>query len=319
MIPDLDALPPHVTATVATVGTFDGVHRGHQFVVERLRERGRALGLPSVVVTFEPHPLEIVRPEAAPLRLTVREEKLLALASAGAEYVAVLPFTRALAALSAEEFIRDVLERQFRMRALLIGHDHGFGRGREGDASLVQRLGADDRFSVEVLEPVSLAGGQHVSSTAIRQAIAQGDLARAAEGLGRPYEAVGRVTSGEGRGRLLGFPTLNLALPSPRKLLPPVGVYAVRVRSGAGVFGGMMNLGPRPTFGDDALSLEVHLFGASGDWYGRTVSVEFVARIRDTMRFSGPDALVAQLHRDAEQARDALTRLATSDTVIGSG
>jgi riboflavin kinase/FMN adenylyltransferase len=148
--------------------------------------------------------------------------------------------------------------------------------------------------------------------------VADGDLETAARGLGRPYEAVGRVTSGAGRGRLLGFPTMNLALPSPRKLLPPVGVYAVRVTAAAGRFEGMMNLGPRPTFGEQAVTLEVHLFDTAGDWYGRPVGVEFIARLRDTMKFSGPDALVAQLKIDAEMARRALTEVRSADTLIGS-
>jgi len=313
------ALPENLRGTVVTVGTFDGVHRGHQHVLERLRARGAELDLPTLVVTFEPHPLEIVQPSRAPLRLTVREEKLLALAACGVDYVAEIPFTPAFRALSAEEFIRDVLLTRHAMRALLIGHDHGFGHGREGGAELVQSIAARAGFDAEVVDAVSLADGEHVSSTGIRDAVARGDLVGAARGLGRWYEVTGRVTAGDGRGRLLGFPTLNLALPSSRKLLPPVGVYAVRVVSAAGTFGGMMNLGPRPTFGDEAVSLEVHVFDASGDWYGRPVGVQFVARLRDTMAFSGPDQLVAQLNADALNARRALTELLTPDIVIGSG
>ncbi|HEU4988614.1 MAG: bifunctional riboflavin kinase/FAD synthetase [Gemmatimonadota bacterium] len=318
-MPDGSPLPPTVTGTAVTVGTFDGVHRGHQYVLERLRARGAALGVPTLVVTFEPHPLEIVRPQAAPPRLTVREEKLLALAACGVDFVAEIPFTPAFRALSAEAFIRDVLVRRYRVRALLIGHDHGFGRGREGDAELVQGIARTAGFEADVVDAVPLANGGTLSSTVIREAIAAGDLATAARGLGRFYEAVGRVTAGEGRGRLLGFPTINLALPSPRKLLPPVGVYAVRVTSATGTFGGMMNLGPRPTFGDEAITLEVHLFDAAGDWYGRPVGVQFVARLRDTMKFSGPDALVSQLKLDAENARRALTEVRAPDTLIGSG
>jgi riboflavin kinase / FMN adenylyltransferase len=315
----LSSLPPTVTGAVVTVGTFDGVHRGHQHVLTELRSRAARLQLPSIVVTFEPHPLEVVSAVGAPPRLTVREEKQLALASYGIDYVAVLPFTTGLAALSAEEFIRDVLVRRFHMRALLIGHDHGFGRGREGDADLVRRIGVRDGFPVDVVEAVSLPSGARVSSRSIRTAIETGDLEAASEGLGRPYEVVGRVTAGERRGRLLGFPTLNLELPSSRKLLPPLGVYAVRVSSGAGTFGGMMNLGPRPTFGEAVTTLEVHLFGASGDWYGRPVAVEFVKRLRDTRKFEGADALLAQLHRDAADAQHALTAYSSPGSLIGSG
>lgn len=312
------SLPPHVSGTAITVGTFDGVHRGHQHVLERLRRRAAQLGVPTLVVTFEPHPLEIIRPAAAPGRLTVREEKLLALAANGIDYVAEIPFTPAFRALSADTFIRRFLVERYRVRALLIGHDHGFGHGREGDAELVQGIAETAGFEVDVVDAVALASGGRLSSSVIREAVAGGDLAKVARGMGRLYEAMGRVTAGEGRGRLLGFPTINLALPSPKKLLPPVGVYAVRVASAAGVFGGMMNLGPRPTFGDEAISLEIHLFDAGGDWYDRPVSVQFVARLRDTIKFDGPDALVAQLKRDAETARRALTEVHAPDTLRGS-
>jgi riboflavin kinase / FMN adenylyltransferase len=315
---DGSPLPPHVVGTVVTVGTFDGVHRGHQHVLARLRDRGRALGLPTLVVTFEPHPLEVVHPGAAPRRLTVREERRLAIAGCGVDYLAEIAFTPQFRKLSAEAFIIDVLLRRYRMKALLLGYDHGFGRGREGDAALVAEIAAGDGFTSEIVDAVSLPTGARVSSTVLREAVATGDLDRAARMLGRRYEAVGRVTTGGGRGRRLGYPTINLALPSASKLLPPVGVYAVRVTSALGTFGGMMNLGPRPTFGDDTVTLEVHLFGADGDWYGRPVGVEFVARLRDTMKFSGPDALAAQLKIDAEHARRALTEVLAPDTLIGS-
>ncbi|HET7631272.1 MAG TPA: bifunctional riboflavin kinase/FAD synthetase [Gemmatimonadaceae bacterium] len=312
------SLPAGVAGTVATVGTFDGVHLGHQHVLERLRTRAAALRLPTLVVTFEPHPLEIVRPADAPQRLTVREEKLLALAACGIDYVAEIPFTPTFRKLSAEQFLCEVLVARYRVQALLIGYDHGFGRGREGDAELVRQVGAREGFLVDVVDAVELASGGRLSSSAIRAAVSAGDLATAARGLGRPYEVAGRVTAGDGRGRLLGFPTLNVRVLSPRKLLPPLGVYAVQVNGAAGRFGGMVNLGPRPTFGDEHTTLEAHLFGASGDWYGQPVGVEFVARLRDTMKFSGADALVAQLKIDAENARRALTELGSPDTVMGS-
>lgn len=311
-------LPLQVSGSVVTVGTFDGVHRGHQYVLARLREQGATLGLPTLVVTFEPHPLEVIRPSDAPMRLTVRQEKLLALAACGVDYVVQIPFTPSFRELSAEAFIRDVLVRRYGMRALLLGHDHSFGRGREGDEALVREIAHDAGFAFEVVDALALPSGSRLSSSVIRDAVASADLARAALGLGRRYEAVGRVTVGRGRGRGLGFPTVNIALPSRRKLLPPVGVYAVRVASAAGTFGGMMNLGPRPTFGDDTVALEVHLFGAAGDWYGRPVAVEFVARLRDTKKFSGPDELAAQLKSDAENARRALTEVLSPDTLIGS-
>jgi len=299
-------LPPDVEATVVAVGTFDGVHRGHRDVLDRLVVRADALGLRSVLVTFDPHPLEVVNPAAAPLLLTVGEEKREVLAESGIDYLAVVPFTPALARLSAEAFVSQVLRERLRMKCLLMGYDHGFGRNREGDVEVLQALGERDGFRVEVVDPVSVGDGPPISSTAIRQAIAGGDLERARDALGRAYSVGGRVVPGAARGRGIGFPTLNLALPSARKLLPPQGVYAVRVQTPGGTHGGMLNLGPRPTFGDESVGLEAHLFDTSGDWYGAWVRVDFIARLRDTQKFETPAALVAQLQRDEVAARQAL-------------
>ena len=304
---DLESgLPPDVTGTVVTVGTFDGVHRGHQDVLRRLAARAKQAGLRSALVTFAGHPLELLRPDQAPLQLTPGREKLEALAPTGLDYVAVLPFTPALAALEADAFVDRVLIDRLRMRALLVGHDHGFGRGRSGHADTLQALGAERGFDVEVIEPVRVEGGATASSSAVRRAVESGDLAQAAVLLGRDYGLLGTVVHGERRGRLLGFPTLNVVPPEPRKLFPPDGVYAVRVQTPSGAFGGMLNLGGRPTFGDEARSLEAHLFDADGDWYGRTVRLDFVRRLRDVQRYPSVDALVAQLHEDARAARAAL-------------
>lgn len=300
-------LPPDVRATVVSVGTFDGVHRGHRDVLDRLAARAATLGLRSVLVTFEPHPLEVVNPTAAPLLLTVGEEKREVLTESGIDYVAVVPFTPALARYAAEEFVTKVLRARFRMEHLLMGYDHGFGRNREGDVEVMQALGARDGFRVEVVAPVSIGDGRPISSTSIRRAIAGGDLERAAYALGRPYSLGGRVIPGAARGRGLGFPTINVAPPNPRKLLPPQGVYAVRVQTPGGSHGGMLNLGPRPTFGEQAVGIEAHLFDTSGDWYGAWVRVDFIARLRDTQKFSTPAALVEQLRRDEDDARRVLT------------
>lgn len=316
---DRAALPRAAHGAVLTVGTFDGVHRGHVLVLERTAERARASGLASVALTFDPHPLDVVNPSAAPPLLTLWDEKLEALAQTGIDYVAVVSFTPELASLSAEQFVKRVLLERFGMRELLIGHDHGFGRGRAGDVESLRMIGRREGFPVEVVPAVLGSDSAPISSTAIRRALAHGDLARASDGLGRRYSFSGAVIAGEGRGRLLGFPTLNLEQTSRRKLLPPHGVYAVRVEGRDAAFGGMMNLGPRPTFGDEHVSLEVHLFEAEGDWYGRTVRVEFVSRLRDTVKFSGPAELVAQLQRDAEHAKAALTAPVRPANLKGSG
>ncbi len=304
---DESGLPPYVKGAVITVGTFDGVHRGHRDVVERLVARSRSLKIPSVLLTFEPHPLEIVNPAAAPQLLTTYYEKLEVLAETGIDYVAVLPFTPELAAFSAEDFVELVLRRRFRLRELLIGYDHGFGRQRAGNVDVLRTLGERDGFQVEVVDAVATPDGHSVSSTSIRRAVAGGDLERASAGLGRPYSLSGRVIEGSQRGRTIGFPTLNLGSPPPRKLLPPEGVYAVKVQTPKGPVGGMMNLGPRPTFGDAATSLEAHLFDSNGDFYGADVRIDFIKQLRETRKFASAEQLKQQLHHDERDARNALT------------
>jgi riboflavin kinase/FMN adenylyltransferase len=295
--------------TVVTVGSFDGVHLGHREVLARLVRRGEELGCASLLVSFDPHPLALVRPDAGPMLLTPGPERLEALAATGVHRVAILPFTASLARYSAEQFVDLVLRERFGMRELLIGHDHGFGRGRHGDVTVLQALGRARGFRVEVVPAVASATGEPISSTMVRRMVAAGDLDGVAAALGRPYAMSGRVVAGEGRGRALGFPTLNIELDSTRKLLPPEGVYAVVAETRRGRFGGMMNLGPRPTFGDARRSLEVHLFDAEGAFYGEHVRVVFVARLRDVLRFPSPQALVEQLPRDAADARRALTEV----------
>jgi riboflavin kinase/FMN adenylyltransferase len=297
-----------VAGTVITVGTFDGVHRGHRLVLDRLASRARETGLRSVLVTFEPHPLDIVNPAAAPPLLTTGEEKTEVLVESQLDYAVVLPFTKVLASYDAEQFVNEVLRGRLAMQELLVGYDHGFGRGRSGDTEVLRALGAQRGFRVTVVPPVQGRDGRPISSTSIRRAVAGGDLARAADGLARPYSVSGVVTVGAGRGRTLGFRTLNLSPPSPRKLLPPEGVYAIRAQTASGSYGGMMNLGPRPTFGEAGTTLEAHLFDASGDWYGTRVRIDFVARLRETKKFENAAALMRQLTRDEEMARVSIAR-----------
>ena len=300
-----------MSATVATVGTFDGIHRGHQAVLDDVVRRARARGLASLLVTFDPHPLEVVNPSAAPRLLTLSDEKRLLAAALGVERVEVVPFTPELARLGPEEFVRDVLRARFGMQELVLGYDHGFGRGRAGDVEMVRRLAREDGFAMEVVAAVK-DDGQPISSSLIRTAVAHGDLASAERGLGRPYGLRAVVERGAGRGRTIGVPTINLTSPDPRKLLPPDGVYAVRVEvgkreTGTGKrYGGMMNQGSRPTFGVHARGLEIHLFDFTGDLYDQVVTVEWVRRLRDTQTFPSRQALVAQIERDAVAARAIL-------------
>ena len=306
------------TETVATVGTFDGVHRGHLDVLTKLAERARITQRTSLLLTFDPHPLELLRPDRAPRLLTTRGEKLAAVQRTGIDCVAILPFTRELAEHSAEEFVDRILRDRFRMTALLIGHDHGFGKGRAGDVETLRSLGQLRGFSVDVIPPVQTLDGEAVSSTRIRRAVEAGDLATAEAALGRRYSVRGAVVAGDARGRSLGFPTLNVQPESSRKLLPPDGVYAVEVATVAGRFGGMMNLGGRPTFDDVRHTIEAHLFDAAGNFYGDVVEVGFVARLRDTRRFAGPTELMQQLALDERDARRALTLIAESAKLQGS-
>ena len=294
-----------MTGTVVTVGTFDGVHRGHQAVLAEIVRRARARGLESLLVTFEPHPLEVVNPAAAPRLLTLPDEKREILAQTELDRVAVVPFTRELAALTPEEFVRRILRAEYGMQELVLGYDHGFGRGRSGDVALVRRLGASDGFAVDVVDAVR-ENGLPISSTLIRTAVAHGDLAAAERWLGRRYSLLGVVERGVGRGRTIGIPTINLAPPDARKLLPPDGVYAVWVAWRGGRSGGMMNQGSRPTFGDATRGLEIHLFDFAGELYGETVKVEWVRRLRDVRTFPSREALVEQLEHDARAARDCL-------------
>jgi riboflavin kinase / FMN adenylyltransferase len=301
-------LPADVTRCAVTVGTFDGVHRGHRDVLDRLVALAAAERMASVLVTFTPHPTEIVRPDAVPMLLTPGMEKFEALATIGLDYAAVMPFTPTLASLTAAEFVRKVLRPRFRMEALLIGHDHGFGRDRAGGRSQLMALGESDGFLVSPVPPVSQADGQVVSSSAIRRAVTAGDLEGARHGLGRWYSVAGQVQLGDQRGRTIGFPTINLGAPAVRKLLPPAGVYAGVVQTPSGPHGAMVNLGSRPTVGDGRLTLEAHLFDFQGDLYGAHVRVDFVAGLRPIRRFAGLGELTAQLHEDATAARAALTR-----------
>jgi riboflavin kinase/FMN adenylyltransferase len=297
---------------VVTVGTFDGVHRGHHAVLAEVLRRSRAGKLTSVLVTFDPHPLAVVNPTAAPQLLTLPEEKVDLVTTVGIERFVLMSFTPAVAQLDAEAFVRRLCD-EYDMGELVMGYDHGFGRGRAGDVELVRRLARAQNFATTVVDAVR-DDGQPISSTLIRAAVAHGDLDSAGRWLGRPYAIRGKVVRGAGRGRTIGVPTINLESVDSRKLLPPDGVYAVTVTVGkreAGIgkrYGGMMNQGPRPTFGEQARALEVHLFDFDGELYGETVSVEWVRRLRDVQAFPSREALVAQLERDRSAARATLNR-----------
>ena len=301
-----------MNGAVVTLGTFDGVHRGHQAVFAEVMKRSRASGLTSVVVTFDPHPLAVVNPAAAPKLLTLPEEKRALVTAQGIERFVLMRFTPDVAQLDAAAFVHR-LRAECAMHELVMGYDHGFGRGRAGDVQVVKELGSAEGFGVAVVQAVR-DNGQPISSTVIRTAVAHGDLDATARWLGRRYSIQGQVERGAGRGRTIGIPTINLSPPDPRKLLPPDGVYAVSVIIGRREmgdvrrYGGMMNQGPRPTFAEQGRTLEVHLFDFDAELYGETVAVEWVRRLRDVQAFSSRDALVAQLERDRQAALATLNR-----------
>ena len=301
----MSGLPPRAQGSIVTVGSFDGMHLGHQAVLREIADRARVAQRVSVLVTFEPHPLEIVNPQAAPPILMTGPERGEFLAQTELDYVVLLRFDKRMAGLSPEEFVKGILIDRCQMKELVIGHDHGFGRGRSGDVQTLRRLGAVHGFDVDLVTPVEF-GDQQVSSSRIRRAVAGGDLESAARMLGRPYRVSGRVIEGERRGRQIGVPTINLGDVPPQKLLPPDGVYAVRVEWRGGRAGGMMNQGARPTFQDGRRTLEAHLFDFDGDLYGEWVRVEWIERLRDVQAFASVDALKQQLERDRTRALSIL-------------
>lgn len=304
-------LAPATGPRAVAVGNFDGVHRGHAALIARLREVAGALGVPAVVVTFDPHPARVVRPEAAPVPLTTMDRRVGLLLALGVDAVAVQPAEPRLLALSAEAFYRLVLRERLQARALVEGPDFRFGKDRAGDIATLARLSAADGVRLEVVDPVEVDGGM-VSSSRVRRLIAAGDVGGAGGLLTAAYRVTGRVVSGARRGATLGFPTANLA--DIATVLPGPGVYAARVtaddRAGAPVVGhpAAVHVGPNATFGETALSVEAHLVGFSGDLYGRTLHVDFLARLRDTHRFDSVEALCAQLAVDVAASVDAVRR-----------
>lgn len=290
------------TSTVLTIGNFDGVHRGHRALLARLVAKARDCALPATVLTFEPHPREFFTPAQAPARLSNLREKLELLAECGVDRVHVCRFDAALAALTAEDFVTRILVDGLAARHLLIGDDFCFGQGRRGNFALLQQLGQMHRFVVEAM-PTVAEGGLRVSSSAVREALAAGDLAGASTLLGRPYVIAGRVMRGRQLGRTLGFPTLNLRIKHARLALS--GVFAVGVSGiAARPLPGAANIGLRPTLADGLQPvLEVHLLDFDREIYGAHVTVNFLRKLRDEEKFASLDLLQAQIARDVVAVR----------------
>jgi riboflavin kinase/FMN adenylyltransferase len=305
------ALAAPLPRCVLTAGNFDGVHLGHQRIMQTVTARARALGGTALVYTFDPHPRRVLTPERAPKLLTTLEQKLELLEAQGVDAVVVEPFDLAFAQQDAERFVRDVLHARMRPVEVYVGYDFHYGRDREGSMRTLTELGPHLGFAVTIIPEVKL-GDRDVNSTRVRELLEQGEVASAAELLGRTYRVRGTVAKGDQRGRTLGFPTLNLA--AENEILPCVGVYACRVQfldDGAPErgrwFGAVANVGRRPTVKvGDPIAVEAHLFDFDADAYGRRIEVAFEARLRGEQRFPSLAALREQIARDSDAARARL-------------
>ncbi|HOY49980.1 MAG TPA: bifunctional riboflavin kinase/FAD synthetase [Flavobacteriales bacterium] len=294
---------PKLSFPVVTTGTFDGVHLGHQTILNRLQELARKYNGQSVVITFHPHPRQVLRPDDHSLQLlTTLPEKIARLEVSGIDHLLVIPFNKEFAELSSQDFIRQVIVEAVNTRKLVIGYDHHFGKNREGSFEHLRQFGPQYGFEVEEI-PAQDIDQVAVSSTKIREALSRGDIHTANRYLGYAYPFNGKVVRGKQLGRTIGFPTANLELEGLGKLIPANGVYAVMVNSGSGIFNGMMNIGFRPTVSDEKVrSIEVHLLDFEGDLYEQNMKVKLIARIRDEKRFASVDELRDQLKLDRVQA-----------------
>lgn len=293
---------------VVTIGTFDGVHLGHRKILDRLSEIAHDTGGETVLFTFQPHPRQVLSPDEHNLRLiNTLEEKIGLLQHAGVDHLVVYPFTREFAALSYKEFVRDILVGQIHTGCLVVGYDHKFGKNREGDFEYLQQCAREYHFRIERLDPL-LINEASVSSTLIRQALESGNIGMANQYLGYPYELHGRVVEGLKVGRKIGFPTANIEASEVTKLIPGYGVYAVKIKVMGSLYNGMLNIGSRPTFNQNAdnRSIEVNIFNFEGTLYGEEITLVFISKIRDEQKFPGIDALIARLHEDKEAALQIL-------------
>jgi riboflavin kinase/FMN adenylyltransferase len=294
-----------------TIGTFDGVHRGHEIVLNALKEVSHATGGESVVVTLWPHPRAVLQPEGGNIRsLSTLEEKQMLLEQKGVDNLIVLPFTRELASLRPEEFLQVYLVQKINVHTLVVGFDHQFGKNRQGDIELLQAFAS--KHSISVYQPEAyLIDGQKVSSTMIRNLLEKGQIEQANHFLGYAYRLSGKVTGGSRIGRTIGFPTANIEPSDSLKLIPADGVYAVTVFAEGVWFPGMLNIGKRPTINDknDTRTVEVHIFDYNQDLYGKNVTLAFHFRLRNEMKFNSVQELKAQLERDAMHARSLLTTI----------
>jgi len=299
LLRSLDGFSDQLRNGAVSIGNFDGVHRGHARIMQRLLDSARAVGGPAVVFTFDPHPVRLLRPELAPPPLTWTRRKADLLAELGVDAVVAYPTDRDLLELSPTEFFQRVVVEQLETRAMVEGPNFFFGKDRAGDVDQLGQLCDQADIQLEVIEPLQEGDG-FISSSRVRQLIAGGDVAEAGQLLTRPYRIRGMVTHGAGRGKSMGFPTANVA--AIDTLLPAHGVYAGRAYTAQGAATAAINLGPNPTFGDQSVKVEVHLIGTDESLYGLPLEVDFLSRMRDILPFDSVDQLRDQLARDVDRA-----------------
>jgi riboflavin kinase/FMN adenylyltransferase len=289
------------------IGVFDGVHRGHQAVISTSARHAQSENGTPVVVTFDPHPIKVLRPKNAPHLLTATQHKIKLIRDLGVRHLLVIKFDEAFAATAPEDFVQQVVTHSRPLREICVGHEWSFGKDRRGNLALLRKLGEQFDFEVVAIPPVTLSNGELVSSTAIRHAIEAGDLAKAAEMLGREYTILGTVVQGEHLGKKIGFPTANLSAHSEQ--FPPNGVYFAQATLNGIAYPGVVNLGYRPTVssGNSERVLEIYLLDFDCDIYGKDVEVRFVRYLRPEQKFENLDALVRQIELDVEQARRLCT------------
>ncbi|MDP9066837.1 MAG: bifunctional riboflavin kinase/FAD synthetase [Actinomycetota bacterium] len=304
----LGALPLEPSGSVVTIGTFDGVHLGHRMLINRAIGAARERGLESCVLTWDRHPAITLRPDKAPPALASSSRKVELIEELGPDLLVVLPFDHQLASMEAKDFASEVIATGLHARIVLVGEGWRFGRKAAGDTTMLSEIGRTGGFEVH---PVSLEeiGGEKVSSTRIREAVAAGDLRLARDLLGRPFEVEGPVEHGDHRGKGLGVPTANIT-PDPALVRPPRGVYAGRARAGDIWYSAAINVGVNPTFGGDEATtpvrVEAYLLDLEADLYGRELRIEFWTRLRDELRFESEEALISQMHADIEQTRSLI-------------
>ncbi len=302
---------------VVTVGTFDGVHIGHQKILIRICAKAAESGLASVLLTFYPHPRLVLFPDDNDLRLlNTLAEKIELLSKTGIEHLVIHPFTTAFSRITVIEYVNEILIGRLHVQSLVIGYDHHFGRNREGNLTNLKSLGPEYGFEVEEIS-AQVIDQVNISSTKIRNALLSGNVVKATEWLGYEYGVSGKVVKGNALGRSIGYPTANIDVEDPVKLIPGNGVYAVKVYFGEQVYLGMANIGIRPTVSAELRkpSLEVHLFGFNGDLYGKELRVTFAARLRNEIKFDNLEFLKAQLDRDTRDARNFFTSYAGKHTM----